>query len=62
MFTEERHCRDKYDQNGVGTKAAEGCFFWGGREETKVTEGFFISVQKMCLYWILRHVMSERCQ
>lgn len=40
MFTEERHCRDKYDQNGVRTKAAEGCFFLGGGE-TKVTEGFF---------------------
>lgn len=33
VFTEERHCRDKYDQNGVGTKAAEGCFFFGGGGE-----------------------------
>lgn len=59
MFTEERHCRDKYDQNRVGTKAAEGYFFGG---ETKVTEGFFILVQKMSLYWILQHVLSEHCQ
>lgn len=26
VFTEERHCRDKYDQNCEGTKVAEGCF------------------------------------
>lgn len=41
VFTEERHCRDKYDQNCEGTKVAEGCFLiFGDKGDWRLFLGF----------------------